>query len=71
MKMYEVEVSANKDGEILIIQPSYCDGDQTIIVAPDQIETLIGWLKAMRDVVLSSELHQQEKPVEKQVSTND
>lgn len=53
MKMYEVEVSANKDGEILIIQPSYCEGGQTIIVAPDQIETLVGWLKIMRDTVLS------------------
>ena len=56
MKMYEVEVSANKDGEILIIQPSYGNDDRVISLAPEQVETLIEWLKAMRDTVLSDEI---------------
>jgi len=58
MKMYEVEVSANSDGEILIIQPSYGNSDHVITIAPDQVDTLIGWLRVMRDTVLSESIKQ-------------
>ena len=57
MKMFEVEVSANSDGEILIVQPRqriFGIDDMVIYLAPEQVETLIEWLRTMRDTVINN-----------------
>ena len=42
--MEPVEVEA-KDGKVWIVQPNTVgDGDDSIVISPDQVDTLIAWL---------------------------
>lgn len=54
MTMYEVWVDANSEGEILIGQPKSGTETAVVSIAPEQVDTLISWLKAMRDEVLKT-----------------
>lgn len=44
-KMLEVEVGVTTDGDIDIVQPCHGNHDAIVRISPDQVDTLIAWLK--------------------------
>lgn len=54
MKMYEIEVDCNENGDILIMGNDYGEGQDVVCVSPDQVETLVSWLQIMRDTIIKN-----------------
>jgi len=49
-KMEEIIVRTNpKDHLIVICQPVHGDDDSAILISPEQVDTLIAWLKEAKE----------------------
>ena len=48
-KVEQMRVSTNEEGEILIVQDDPHNEDSVIILQPEQVDMLIGWLKEARE----------------------
>jgi hypothetical protein len=44
-KMEEVEVAVQDDGSIFITQPMHGNDDAIVSISPEQVDTLVKWLK--------------------------
>lgn len=42
--MLPIEVEVSGEGRILVTQDDYGDGGSSILITPDQVDTLIQWL---------------------------
>lgn len=49
MTMYEVSVDITSDGEIVIVQPKHGTDEAVVVLAIEQVDPLIEWLRAIRD----------------------